>query len=593
MADKDVLRDENEDNLNTGADDGWDAEAERLRMWYQEAIYEHPTREETIGILGGRAKDSSAYGATRRGKLNRLREMLSIVRKYDILHGLTPKSFRSMLEELGPTFVKAGQILSMRSEILPESFCHELAKLCTEVDPMPREVVLDTLRAEYDTPIEEIFDAIDDVPLGSASVAQVHKARLVTGELVAIKVQRPNVKKIMARDISIMRSLARRANVVMGDDQFLDVQSVVEELWQSFREETDFLVEAHSLSEFGRNNSGYPYVMCPKPYPGLCTEHVVVMDYIEGIPISHKQELIDAGYNPTEIGEKLVGNYATQILEDGFFHADPHPGNIVISDGKIAYLDLGIMGRLSAHDRAALSDIMLSVADMNTPGLKDALLRFSVSTDLSKIDHSRLLSDLDVVVTDYGTESLADLDLAQMLNAIVTLARRNSIKLPSSVTMLARSMVTLEGTVNDILADASVVDLITRHVKTRLSPWEMGKKEAGLLLRESRLATHSMLRAASQAELAMDMLTRGQLRVNMDVGGSDDPISDFSHAFDRLTMGIVIAGLFIGSSVIYFAGMKPLMFGIPILGFIGFVVAFALGVWLFVDIMREGRRRKQ
>ena len=174
---------------------------------------------------------------------------------------------------------------------------------------MPREVVLDTLRAEYNTPIEEIFDAIDDVPLGSASVAQVHKARLVTGELVAIKVQRPGIKRIMARDISIVRSLARRATLFLGNDQFLDMQSVVEELWQSFREETDFLVEAHSLSEFRHNNRHCNYVMCPKPYPGLCTEHVVVMDYIEGIPISRLHELTDAGYDTAEIGETTSPKY--------------------------------------------------------------------------------------------------------------------------------------------------------------------------------------------------------------------------------------------------------------------------------------------
>ena len=158
--------------------------------------------------------------------------------------------------------------------------------------------------------------------------------------------------------------------------------------------------------------------------------------------------------------------------------------------------------------------------------------------------------------------------------------------------MLARSLVTLEGTVDDLLSDKSVVDIVAEHVRKGTNLWDEGKREAALLARESRLATHSVLRAASQASLAMNMLTRGQLHVNMDVPGSDNPISDFSHAFDRLTMGIVIAGLFIGSSVIYFSGVKPLMFGIPILGLLGFVVAFFLGVWLFIDIMREGRRRR-
>ncbi|MDO4538982.1 MAG: AarF/UbiB family protein, partial [Coriobacteriales bacterium] len=206
MAEEDVLRDEG--TQTKSVDDDLKEDADRLRSWYETEASEQSAYEETIGLLGGRPKDGAQYGVSRGTRYMRLREILAIVRKYDIFHGLTPTSLRQMLEELGPTFVKTGQILSMRSEILPESFCAELAKLRTEVEPMPRDVMLETLRAEYDTPLEDIFDAIDDVPLGSASVAQVHKARLLTGELVAIKIQRPNVRQVMAQDISIMRSLA-------------------------------------------------------------------------------------------------------------------------------------------------------------------------------------------------------------------------------------------------------------------------------------------------------------------------------------------------------------------------------------------------
>lgn len=588
--DKDVRVDEAQ--TSPWADDGVDVDAERLRSWYESVMGEAPTHEETIGLLGGisKGKDQDGLGVVARYK--RVMQILSIIRTYDIFHGLTPTSFRHMLEELGPTFVKAGQILSMRSEILPESFCRELAKLRTDVEPMTREVVLDTLRGEYDTPIEKIFDAIDDVPLGSASVAQVHKARLITGELVAIKLQRPNVRAIMAQDIGIMRSIARHASRIVGDTQVLDLQSVVEELWQSFREETDFLVEAHALNEFRHNNADCAFVTCPKPYAGLCTEHVVVMDYIEGVSISRTAELTQLGYDLPEIGEKLVDNYTRQMLDDGFFHADPHPGNILISGGKIVYIDLGIMGRLSAHDRKALRDMVLAVGEYDIPRLKDGLLRFVEMSDLSELDHGRLLADLDLVMQDFGTANLAELDLARFLNALLTLARRHGLVMPGSVTMLARSLVTLEGTVDDLLSDKSIIEVIANHMRAETSVLDVAKSEAEQYARETRAATHSVLNAASQASLAMNMLTRGQLHVNMDIPGSDDPISDFSHAFDRLTMGIVIAGLFIGSSVIYYAGMKPLMFGIPIVGFVGFFVALILGVRLVVDILREDKRKR-
>ena len=324
---------------------------ELLDAWYKSVSEEgfEDDDAQTIGLFGGRSKTSDGYESSRSSRMRRVREILSIVRRYDIFHGLTPKSLRHMLEELGPTFVKAGQILSMRSEILPESFCRELTKLRSDVEPMDRETVLKALRDEYETPIEDLFDAIDDVPLGSASVAQVHKARLVTGEMVAIKVQRPHVQETMAQDIAIMRSLVGFMDRFMSGSQFLDMQSVVDELWQSFRDETDFLVEARNLEEFRRNNADCKFVDCPKPYPKLCTKHVVVMDYIEGIPIDKTAQLVAAGYSLEEIGAKLVDNYTRQMIDDGFFHADPHPGNLIIHGHRPGHHGAPLVARPQGH----------------------------------------------------------------------------------------------------------------------------------------------------------------------------------------------------------------------------------------------------
>ena len=562
-----------------------------LASWLADGTVPSQTRGQTIGLLGGRYVTAAGDTISRSAKLARLREIVSIASRYDMLHGLTPRSFRRLLEELGPTFVKAGQILSMRSEILPEEFCQELTKLRTDVEPMDRNTMLDTLRAEYDRPLEEIFDAIDDVPLGSASVAQVHKARRVSGELVAIKVQRPHVRELMAQDISIMRSLAKRVVSLMPDEQFLDIQSVVDELWQSFLEETDFLVEARSLAEFRRNNADVRFVDCPKPYPRLCTSHVVVMDYVDGVPIGDVRRLVELGYALSEIGTKLVDNYAQQMLDDGFFHADPHPGNLVVSGGKIVYLDLGIMGRLSAHDRGALSRMVFAVGNHDAASLKEGLMRFSAS-DVSDVDHAHLLADLDAIIADYGEADLSELDMGGFFNALVTMARKNGVELSGTVTMLARSLVTLEGVVDTFLPGVSIVQIVTDHVRNHTSSVEMAEQEGKRLARETRLASHGLLDAASQAGLAMNMLTRGQLRMNLDLAGSEDPIADMARAADRLTMGIIIAGLFIGSSVVYYARIAPVIFGIPVIGFLGYLIALFMGLWLVRQIMREGKRRR-
>lgn len=318
------------------------------------------TQPETIGLFGSR-KDSFSqrYHLTRRGKLKRLAQIAQIVNQFDIVHGLTPIKMRLMFEALGPTFVKVGQILSMRSEILPQSFCDELSKLRADADPMPYGTVLQVLEDEYGRPVDEIFEHIDATPLGSASLAQVHRAKLTTGEDVAVKVQRPGVRETMAQDVSIMRTIARIAAKTMRSAQVVDLSGVVEELWDTFESETDFLIEARNLAEFKRFCERYKYMDCPKPYPELCTEHVVIMDYVEGISVSHPDELIEAGYDLKEIGTKLVDNYATQVLDEGFFHADPHPGNIMVRGGQIVLLDLGMTGRLNAKTRSVLKDMIL------------------------------------------------------------------------------------------------------------------------------------------------------------------------------------------------------------------------------------------
>ena len=582
-------------DVETGAD-----EAARLHEYDQilNAWYEEVSRDasgdgpDTIGLFGGRAEGSAQYDLSRASRLRRIGEILQIVRRYDIFHGLTPQSLRRMLEELGPTFVKAGQILSMRSEILPQSFTRELSKLRTDVEPMDRETVLAALRAEYDRPIEDIFDAIDDHPLGSASVAQVHKARLTTGELVAVKVQRPHVQEIMAKDISIMRSLARRLGGFIGADQFLDLQSVVDELWQSFREETDFLVEARNLEEFRRNNAGCVYLECPKPYPALCTRHVVVMDYVDGIAIDDTAELTAQGYDCAEIGEKLMDNYASQMLDDGFFHADPHPGNLVVSGGKIVYMDLGIMGRLNAGDRHCVSDMLMAVARRDSTGLADGLLRFSVG-DTSEVDYAHLLGELDAIIANYGAADLSDLDIGAFVNSLVTMARRNGIELPSSVTMLARALVTLEGVVDNLLPEASMVDIIKRHLRAHEALAGFAEQEAKKLVREGIAASHGLLEAAGESGHAMRMLTRGQLRLNLDVAGTEDPLEDIGRIVNRLTLAIIAAGLFMGSSIVYYARIQPVIFGIPIIGFVGYLIALFIGLYVAHDILSEKHRRKR
>ncbi len=553
----------------------------------ERAVDEFPEEPEVMA-------DSEKYQLSFAGKRRRIAEIFRVARKYEIWNNITPVRLRCALEELGPMFVKMGQILANRSEILSPRFCDELSCLRTEVEPVPYRVVLECLESEYGQKLGEIFDAVDPNPLGSASLAQVHRARLVTGEDVAVKIQRPGAQQVMAQDIDIIRSIVRRISRVITADQFIDFQAVVEELWESFREETNFLAEARNLNEFHAYHARVASVSCPRSYLDLCTEHIVVMDYIEGISIAEPRALTRAGYSLRDVGERIVEDYATQVLDNGFFHADPHAGNIILADGVIYFIDLGMVGRISQHDRGILRDMIYAVAENDVPKLKDALMRFAVArSDTSEIDHTAMLTDLDYIVQDFAGLDLKELDIGRFLTSLINLARTYGVELPSVVTMFARGTVTLEGLLSEYMPDVNMIEIISQHVRRERSGRAWAQEAVGDLAASAGRALKGQLETAEYLGLASRMLTRGQLKINTEVLGSEEVLRRVGGIVDRLSMAMVIAGLFIGSSVVYYARIEPVIFGIPVIGFLGYLAALVLAIMLGREIWRNshgGRR---
>lgn len=536
---------------------------------------------------GADADPEGRFGLNSKSRRRRMREIIGIVGKHRALEGFTPEEFRAMLEDLGPSFVKIGQTLSTRSEILPKVFCEELTKLQTECDPLPFDEMLAALDKEFGGRRKEIFAEIDSKPLGSASLAQVHRAVLTSGESVAIKIQRPGVKATMALDIDIMRTLARRASRYMKGEQMLDLRAVVEEMWATFLEETDFRREAANLAEFAELNRDCAFVACPKVYTDLCSEFVLVMEYVDGIPVGDADRLVANGYDLEEIGSKMLDNYATQILDYGFFHADPHPGNVIIRDGRIVYIDLGNMGRLSARDRAGFGDIIEAVGLKDPGALKDALMRFAAKKDNAAIDHARFLADLDLLLEDYGSCDVAEIDVGQFLSDIMQLTRSCNVMLPASVTSVSRGIVTIEGTVAPYIPNQNIVAIINAHIKGKKGTREEIRDALEDLARAIYSSGRGMLDAASYSGEALKMLTRGQLKMNMEVLGSEAPLAHLSRMINRVAIAMVIAGLFVGSSLMAGTAMEPRFLGVPMLSFFGYFGSLVLSIWLIFSIWRR------
>lgn len=527
------------------------------------------------------------FNLNRKTRTKRLGEIRSIAAKHHVAKGFTPEEFREMLEELGPSFVKIGQTLSTRSEILPKAYRDELAKLQTECDPLPFDEVRAALKDIFGDSLDETFAEIDPKPLGSASLAQVHKARLASGDVVAIKVQRPGVKETMAQDIDIMRVLAGRASRFAKGAQMLDLIDVVDEMWNTFLEETDFEVEAENLQVFRKLNENVAFIDCPRVYPDLCSEYCLVMEYIEGIPIYDHERLVAQGYSLSEIGEKMLDNYATQILEHGFFHADPHPGNIIVRDGKIVYIDLGMTGRLTAVERAGFGNIVTAVGMQDAGRLKDALMSFAESKDVAGIDNARFLADLDSLLGKYASCDVADLDIGQLLADVMVLTRMSKVTLPSSVTNVSKGIVTIEGTIADFIANDSILSIINAHIARSGNPLDRAEDSLRDAIIDAKRAADGATQAAAYSGETLRMLTRGQLKLNMKMFGSDDFVDSISKIVNRLTMAIVVAGLFIGSSMYARATGEGPFLGVGFIPFFGFVGAFVLSAWIVIDIWRK------
>ncbi len=522
-----------------------------------------------------------------RAASERFKDILRVLAHHDLIHGLTPLKLKQILEELGATFIKFGQIMSMRSDMIPADYCEELSKLRAFAMPMSFEQALLVLNEEYKEPPENFFSFIDETPFGSASIAQVHKATLKDGRSVVVKVQRPGIYDKMAQDIKLLHRIAGLLRMVSRAGKVVDFDAVIDEMWAAAQQEMDFLLEAEHIREFAECNSDIRYIGFPGVERHLTTRRALVMEMVEGIAVDDTEALLAQGYDLKEIASKIGANYIKQVVDDGLFHADPHPGNIRISGGKIIWIDLGMVGRLSPRHRQLFKEAVAAAADNDIHALGDII---SILGNCSnETDRSRLYAEIGDMMNRYGTLDLGDIDAGSLLIDLLRVAEGNGITMPPGISMLARGVMTIEGVLSKINPETSFLSIIAANAADSL--WQ--DIDISKSIKRSGRALRAFSRKAADIPVQMSdilrMTARGQAKFNMELVGSEAPLSRLDRAVNRLIAGMLSGCLVIGSSILCTTNMTPRLFGIPLLGVLGYSAALIMTVWLAVRILKKKR----
>lgn len=518
----------------------------------------------------------------------RLKQIVGILKRHQIQQGVDPIKFRKILEDLGPTYVKIGQIMATRQDIFSERYCKELAKLRDDVKPMPFDQVQQILQEAYGERLWQIYSQIEEEPLGSASVAQVHKAALGDGTAVVIKVQRPGIYEEMEEDVKLIRKAARLLKLSDVISSVVDVDMVLDEFWETTKQELDFTNEGHNGIRFHEYYKDMAYISSPCMYMEYSSRTILVMEYIDGWEIDDRESLGNAGYKCDEIARRLAENYIDQVTNKGFFHADPHAGNLRIRCGQIVFIDFGMMGTLTDRDRRLMKQGIKALAAQDAVLLTDTVLSLGVVR--REPDYTKLTAAMEQYMDTYCDQSLQDIDLPKMVQDMFSICHVYNIALPKGISMLARSLVTIEGTMQVLDPDINIMKIVAARGTDYLDEdWGQLLKR---LLRKSYAGLDHALDLPVQVSDVLTMMRRGNMKVNLDLLGSEAPIANFDRMVNRMVICILIASLLLSSSIICTTKMQPQLLGIPLLGLAGFFIAFCMSLWLFVKMLVLHRKNK-
>ena len=514
---------------------------------------------------------------------HRSAEMIAIFARHNFYaNGFTPQELRTTLEDLGPTYVKMGQIMSSRVDLLPPVYCKELEKLRENVKPLDPAVAKAVIEQETGKRIDEIYTEFQDEPLGSASIAQVHYGVLKDGTRVVTKVQRPLIADMMRKDFVLLGRLVDLVNIVEedSDEQVIDFKSVIEQLEQVTKAELDFRIEAENTRLFKKECiNDEERISCPTVIDDLTTERVFTMTYIDGCSIDDTEKLLAEGCDLSEIGGVIVDSYLHQILDVGTFHGDPHQGNILVSHGKPYWIDFGMIGHITDKDIDLIQTAVKGMLIQDANVLVNAVMGMGAASE--KTERTKLTHDAEGFIEKYmNAKSVSDINMTEVFDEVMSLAAKNHVSMPGRFTMLARSITTMEGVIEQLCPDLNIFNMLYAKMKERR--WQNANIKRELYEKGKELfnAGKKTARIPILASEALDAMVKGKTKVGFELTGYEEPLNRISHFLRYTVLTLVASVLFIGSCILCTTSFKPLLpNGVPLLAVAGIIFSIALAIF--------------
>lgn len=500
----------------------------------------------------------------------------------------TPVRLRMAFEELGTTFIKLGQMLSVRPDLIPPQIAQEFSKLQDDVAAEPFEVLEPSLLNDFNKSLSELFLEFDKTPVAAASIAQVYKAKLESGEIVAVKILRSNLKQKIATDVDILSNLAQLLEKYIPESKLYDPIGIVKEFDKTIRKEQNLMLEGRNIDTFRRYAKDDSTLKIPKVYWDYTSKKVLVTEFINGIKISEIDTMDEIGIDRKEVARNGANTLLKQIFEYGFFHADPHPGNLFVLPGNIiAPIDFGMMGRLDEEMKKDLLNILRGIVEKDAYRITRVLLKIGMLEE--QVNSRALEREILDFIDRYHGIPLNQLDASVPLNEFMELIREFKIKLPADLVMMGKALVMSEATGVKLYPEFNLINLLIPYTRNAffdsLNPLNHYKNLLNILEQSSDLIRG----LPEDLQYLLLKLKNDKMKLNLEHIGLDNLTREMDRSSNRIAFSLVIASLIVGSSLVIQIDKGPILFDYPALGVIGYVLASVLGLWLLVGIMKSGK----